>query len=314
MRTDSDQLLAELLELRVRARPHSLLNCLSRTAGPFGRLVYWAVLFALVAAPLQAQQSSASLTGPCTRTGSSSVISLKGIVDNPETPPMLKSGWHLPDFPAEVERPGYEGKVVVAFIVNDHGRVEPSSVVVMSSTDSLLSRWACKVIPGIRFEPARDHGHPVRTQAVMPFIYHGLPATDSTDRPQHAAMASDTSSCPPPNPAADTTPGQMRHFSAGGHLDRSGRQFFYSFEVAQSATLRNDSPRPAAVGRGTVLAQFMVDTSGRVEPNTWRIVKASDSLVANAVLAVIPALHFTPAEQHTGCRVRQLVQMPFTFR
>ena len=121
-------------------------------------------------------------------------------------------------------------------------------------------------------------------------------------------------SCPPANPVADTTAGQVRRFSPGGHLDRQGRQFFYEFEVARTATVHKDSPLPAAVGQGTVLAQFMVDTAGRVEPGTWRIVRASDSTLAHAVLAALPTMRFTPAEQHAGCRVRQFVQMPFNFR
>src|SRR5690348_8176776 len=116
-------------------------------------------------------------------------------------------------------------------------------------------------------------------------------ATSSMTRDPDAATAaaSGTSSCPPANPVADTAPGQVRHFSPGGHLDRQGRQFFYSFEVARTATIRNDSPRPAPGGKGTVLAQFMVDTTGRVVPGSWRVVRARVSTLARLVGAAVPA-------------------------
>ena len=159
------------------------------TAQPFTRLVCWALLLATVVVPLQAQQPAAPfVTGPCSPPDSLAMASLSQVVSNPEVPPMQKSGQGLPDFPAEVQRAGYNGKVVVAFIVTAHGRVDPTSVVVMSSTDSRLSRWACKATPSIRFVPARDHGHAVTTQTMLPFIYHGPPAKDSTPQSHRPAI------------------------------------------------------------------------------------------------------------------------------
>jgi len=63
---------------------------------------------------------------------------------------------------------------------------------------------------------------------------------------------------------------------------------------------------------GEVVAEFVVDTLGRVEPGTLRVVRSDHELFAAAVRAVLPALRFLPAEAG-GRRVRQLVRQPFTF-
>jgi TonB family protein len=63
---------------------------------------------------------------------------------------------------------------------------------------------------------------------------------------------------------------------------------------------------------GCVLAQWVVDTTGRADTTTFRILKASHTEFAQAVRDALPAMRFTPAELH-GQKVRQLVQQPFDF-
>jgi protein TonB len=80
---------------------------------------------------------------------------------------------------------------------------------------------------------------------------------------------------------------------------------------------RPDQPRyPSALrhgGRtGQVIMQFVVDTTGRIEPGSERVTEASDRLFADAVQAVLPRYRFSPGEAR-GQRVRTLVQMPFQF-
>lgn len=153
---------------------------IQRTAQALARLVCQALLLAAVGVPLRAQQPATPfVTGPCSPADSVARRNLDHLVAAPEVPPTLKPGMMLPAFPAAVQRAGY-GKVVAAFVVDKHGRVNRTTVTVLSSTDSVLSRWACKVAPSIRFNPARDHGHAVATEAALPFIYHGPAAQDST--------------------------------------------------------------------------------------------------------------------------------------
>lgn len=63
---------------------------------------------------------------------------------------------------------------------------------------------------------------------------------------------------------------------------------------------------------GSVLAQFVVDTLGRVEPASLTVLETAHPLFADAVRRVLPRLRFLPAEAH-GRKVRQLVQQPFVF-
>ena len=63
---------------------------------------------------------------------------------------------------------------------------------------------------------------------------------------------------------------------------------------------------------GEVVVQFVVDTLGRVEAGSLRVVSATHVLFAQSVERVLPRLRFVPAEA-AGRRVRQLVQQPFQF-
>lgn len=63
---------------------------------------------------------------------------------------------------------------------------------------------------------------------------------------------------------------------------------------------------------GTVLARFVVDSFGIVEPKTVSIVSATDSLFGAAVRTALSTARFAPAKID-GRPVRQLVEMPFKF-
>jgi len=63
---------------------------------------------------------------------------------------------------------------------------------------------------------------------------------------------------------------------------------------------------------GRVLAEFVVDTAGRPEPETVGIVSSTDPLFAASVVRALSDARFVPA-QLGGHPVRQIVQQPFTF-
>jgi protein TonB len=72
-----------------------------------------------------------------------------------------------------------------------------------------------------------------------------------------------------------------------------------------------DMLRQAGV-EGEVLAQFVVDTTGRAEANSLKILKSSHDLFIQSVKNALPQMKFIPAEVG-GRKVKQLVQQPFTF-
>jgi protein TonB len=72
-----------------------------------------------------------------------------------------------------------------------------------------------------------------------------------------------------------------------------------------------DMLRSAKV-EGEVVAQFVVDTTGRAEMNTFKVLKSSHDLFTSSVKSALPNMKFYPA-QLAGRKVKQLVQMPFVF-
>ena len=63
---------------------------------------------------------------------------------------------------------------------------------------------------------------------------------------------------------------------------------------------------------GSVIAQFVVNESGRYEPGTLKILSSSNSAFTAAVKEALPRMKFSAA-QIGGRKVQQLVQMPFQF-
>ncbi len=63
---------------------------------------------------------------------------------------------------------------------------------------------------------------------------------------------------------------------------------------------------------GEVLAQFVVDTSGKAEMSTFKVLKASNDLFASSLKSTLPQWRFYPAEAG-GHKVKQIVQLPLKF-
>ncbi|HVX40977.1 MAG TPA: energy transducer TonB [Gemmatimonadaceae bacterium] len=73
-----------------------------------------------------------------------------------------------------------------------------------------------------------------------------------------------------------------------------------------------ESLRDAGVD-GEVLVQFTVDTSGRVDASTIRVLRSTHGLFTRAVLDALRRFRFAPAVVG-GRRVPALAEMPFEFR
>ena len=110
----------------------------------------------------------------------------------------------------------------------------------------------------------------------------------------------------------------MRGSRAVGPLPAKGGVYF-EFQVEKrvgqvpgtGGVKYPDSLRAAKV-EGEVLAQFVVDTSGVYEHDTFKVLRSSHELFTQAVRDALPLMRFMPAEVG-GAKVRQLVQQPFVF-
>ncbi|HEY8309672.1 MAG TPA: energy transducer TonB [Gemmatimonadaceae bacterium] len=90
-------------------------------------------------------------------------------------------------------------------------------------------------------------------------------------------------------------------------------------EVDRQVVVLPGSPAPlypealrAAAVQGTVVAAFVVDTMGRVETGSFRLLEPANELFVAAVKSSLARARFVPAEAH-GAKVRQLVEQPFSF-
>ena len=134
--------------------------------------------------------------------------------------------------------------------------------------------------------------------------------------------------CSVPTPDSPVSPGtkgvaeSARQPARGPQVQptvMSANQPYFDFQVEKQVTFAAGSaaPRyPDALRRrhveGEVLAQFVVDATGRPEASTFKLLKSSDERFASAVRSALGGMRFKPAEVG-GRAVRQVVQMPFVF-
>lgn len=98
-----------------------------------------------------------------------------------------------------------------------------------------------------------------------------------------------------------------------------GDQPYFDFQVEKQAGSVPGSPTPeypemlkSAGVEGQVLAQFVVDTSGRADISSFKVLKSDHESFTDAVKRALPRMRFYPAEIG-GHKVKQLVQEPFVF-
>lgn len=76
-----------------------------------------------------------------------------------------------PAYPRALVASGLEGRVVIRFIVDTSGRVEPGSIEAVESTHVLFTEAARAAIARARFAPAQVGGRPVRMLMELPFLF-----------------------------------------------------------------------------------------------------------------------------------------------
>ena len=96
-------------------------------------------------------------------------------------------------------------------------------------------------------------------------------------------------------------------------------QPYFEFQVEKPVVGAPGSAQPrypeilkSASVEGEVMAQFVVDTSGRAEPGSFKVLKSDNELLTSAVKAALSCQKFLPAEAG-GRKVKQLVQQPYAF-
>ncbi|MDE3153366.1 MAG: TonB family protein [Gemmatimonadota bacterium] len=105
----------------------------------------------------------------------------------------------------------------------------------------------------------------------------------------------------------------------GGTAPPNENNTFYSFQVEKQVDMAAGNQPPhypdmlrSANVEGEVVASFVVDTNGRADMSTFKVIKSTHDLFTQAVKNALQNYRFIPAEIG-GRKVKQLVQQPFQF-
>ena len=97
-------------------------------------------------------------------------------------------------------------------------------------------------------------------------------------------------------------------------------QPLFEFQVDKPVLQKDGNPNPKYPSiletsrvEGDVTVQFVVDTLGKAEMGTFKVIKASNELFAQEVRRVLPFWRFYPAEAGSH-KVKQYVQLPIRFQ
>lgn len=144
---------------------------------------------------------------------------------------------------------------------------------------------------------------PVEIPTVLPNIDLSRPITNDADHTRRNGVPGGTAD-------GDTTSRRQPRRDAT----------LYEFQVEKPAALvpgfgtpaYPDALRESGV-EGEVLVAFVIDTTGRADMSTLKVMRSAHPLFTDAVRAALPRMRFLPAEVG-GKKVKQFAQMPFAFR
>jgi TonB family protein len=163
----------------------------------------------------------------------------------------------------------------------------------------------------------------VDLEAFSPQTLHGIEIySGATTAPARFIMGTDNNSCGTIllwSRGPDTDPITSTHHPTFDLQQLVATLTIYTLDEVDSAAapakpLEVQYP-PALYASGIgglVVAEFVVDTAGRMEPGSFGIVSSTNPLFSEAVKNALEFASYTPAVRK-GARVRQLVQQPFSF-
>ncbi len=107
--------------------------------------------------------------------------------------------------------------------------------------------------------------------------------------------------------------------AVGESVAGDGEEPLFASQVEKLARPRSGNPSPrypsvleSSRVEGSVLAQFVVDTLGRIDMNTFSVVESTNDLFSASLRSALQKWRFHPAEAG-GRKVRQIVQLPSRF-
>jgi TonB family protein len=166
----------------------------------------------------------------------------------------------------------------VEFVIDTAGHVEDGTLAVRQGQGPILDSLAVATARGFVFRPARMGGVPVRVLASLPINFgDGAPVV----------------------PTADSGVLSLEC------VDRAP-------ELKSPGPIRYPEEMVAGRVRGEAVVEFIVDTGGRAEPSSIRVVQSTRATFGSVGREVVGRARFTPARLAGGA-VRCRVRLPFVF-
>ena len=205
-----------------------------------------------------------------------------------------------PKYPAALRAANVKGNVMTMYVVNLDGMIDTASLRVLQSSSPTFTAAVRVALPSMRYQPARVGGRKVRQLVQQNFLF---------DLSRGDGVASiNVPPTPPTRPTATSSPTP----------NPKGKPYF-DFQVEKPAVMRAGATGPNypqqlrdARVEGVVLAQFVVDTTGRVVITTFKVLKSDNALFSDAVRTALAEMQFDPA-MVGGRPVKQLLQQAFDF-
>ena len=244
--------------------------------------------------------SNASTTGTRAEIAAASPGSASSSAD--DQVPKLLTGTAGLLYPAELRAAKVTGPVVAMYIVNVDGTVDTTSLKVLMSAHPAFTTVVRNALPALRYDPARKAGKAVRGLTQQYFMF------DLARDGSATATAPPTPPLPPARPTTTAAPSPQPE----GNI-------YFDFQVEMPVSLLEGSVGPTypqqlreARVQGVVLAQYVVDVTGRADMTTFKVLKSDHDSFSDAVRTALSEMQFNPALLG-GQPVRQLVQQPFQF-
>ena len=225
-----------------------------------------------------------------------------------------------PAYPDSLRPLGIDGKVLAQFVVDTTGMVDTTSILTEAYGQPLFAASVRHALATMHFTVAQKSGHKVAEEIEQSFVFHK----------EHPAPVAPVASAPMTG-SSRTSAMIDSMLRSGGYKRMSGRA---DFAAGTSAP-----PYPPTLVRAGLSAivrtQFVIDSTGRIDPATFRVLSvktwrdgpapyhdstkepdiddvAAEQIFAEAVRDHISLMRFIPARAH-GHNVSQFVTQPFTF-
>ena len=211
-------------------------------------------------------------------------------------PPLLRS--------AQVE-----GRVLASFVVDVNGHVDLATFRELRSDHRSFTDAVRQALASAQYEAAEIGGRKVAQVVQQPFIF-------ALDRSAQLLRSEDKGAAVVLSRPWDGVTAPWRRDPAD--INRAPAGAYFEFQVDEPARMQSGANlryamelREAGI-EGTVLVQFVLDTEGRIDPSTFKVLKTDHEGFVESVREALPRLRYTAARKD-GRAVRQVVQQPFVF-